>query len=164
MWLKENQFAVRLGGNTFINVQTLITFRDEPLFTLYRKDDGYLAIDFAIYDQSGQKIASVKKSNIYVIAPHAKTHSLIGNAIRSADRIALVEKASGAVLAEIRKREAAAPVELAVSVRTYLPNGVLLDAGPNSINLAGGMLRNNTIMGCRVGIAIGDSGIDLGRT
>ena len=46
MWLKEREFKIRLGGNTYINVPTLIAFRSEALFTVHRQEEsGQLGID-----------------------------------------------------------------------------------------------------------------------
>ena len=43
MWNVETKFAVRLGGNTYINTPSLIVFQGEPLFRLRRSDeDGML--------------------------------------------------------------------------------------------------------------------------
>jgi hypothetical protein len=36
----------------------------------------------------------------------------------------------------------------------YLPNGTLLDAGPDSTNLGGGMFKDCTFQNCATAIAI----------
>jgi hypothetical protein len=45
--------------------------------------------------------------------------------------------------------------ELDVHVHMYLPNGFLLDAGPDRTNLAGATLIGNVFENCGAGIAIG---------
>lgn len=89
MWLKENEFTIRLGGNTYIDCQSLITFNGEPLFDVRRNEnDGQVAIDCEIYGASGLKLASIKRSNIY-------TGNDLYDVERSGDQIILREKASG---------------------------------------------------------------------
>jgi hypothetical protein len=57
MWLKEREFKIRLGGNTYINVATLIAFRGEPLFTVRRQEEsGQVGIDCEVYDASGRRL------------------------------------------------------------------------------------------------------------
>jgi len=148
MWLKETKFSVRLGGNTFTNCPVLIRYKDEPLFSLVRSEDGLLAINLQVYDAARRKIATVKHNTIYFGDQSA--FSLEGDA----DRLALIAKASGAVLVDIRKRAAATAAELDVSVRTYLPNGRILDLGPNSTNVGGVHIGHIVIDGCAVGIQI----------
>ena len=131
MWLQEKEFSIKLGGNFFVNVPTLVAFEGESLFAVRRQDDGYLGIDFEVYSETGEKIASVKKNNIHL--GNKDAYALDGDA----DSMRLVSKSSDQNLVEIKKRLAAAPVELDVSVQTYLPDGRLMDLSPDSSNLGG---------------------------
>jgi hypothetical protein len=150
MWLKEKEFSVKLGGNTYINVSVLIAFKGTPLFTIYRsEDDGQVAIDFELYDANRQKIASIRKNNIY-LDPGNKAEYLLDG---TADVIALIEKSSGKRVVEIKKRQAATE-ELDVSLSTYLPDGQLLTADPDKTSLQRMELAGNMIKGAKVGIAI----------
>jgi hypothetical protein len=149
MWLKEKRFAVRLGGNTYIDCPILVRYKDTPLFSLHRKDDGYLAIDFEVYDATG-KVASVKRNNIYPTGGAADRYNLEGDA----DRVALIDKSTGTVFAEVRKRAAAEPEELAVTLRTYLPNGQRIEFGPDSTKFGSVQVLANVITGAAVGIQI----------
>jgi hypothetical protein len=66
MWLREKEFSIRLGGNTFINIGKLMTFNGESLFDIRRHEDsGEVGIDFDVYDKSGEKLAAVKRNNVY---------------------------------------------------------------------------------------------------
>lgn len=150
MWLKSNNFAVRIGGNTFINCPVLVQYKNMPLFTLTRKDDGYLAIDFEVYAPFGQKVATVKRNNIYVSKGARDRYVFEGDA----DRVVLVEKETGNIIAEVRKRAAAEPEELAVTLRTYLPNGLPIEFGPDRTNLGGTQISDCTLDGCAVGMQI----------
>jgi hypothetical protein len=149
MWLKEDKFTVQLGGNKYINTPVIISFRGEPLFTLYRNQGGDLGIDFEIYNASRQKIAAVKKNNIYPHKDHKPSLSLDG----TDDSLRLIDKDTGKVIAEIKKRQAATE-ELDVSVTTFLPDGVLLIADPNGTNLGGTQISGCAFEGMNAAIAI----------
>ena len=59
---------MKLGGNIYINTPNLVAYRGEPLFTLRRHDEtGYLGIDFDIYNAQGEKVAAVRRSEIYIV-------------------------------------------------------------------------------------------------
>lgn len=148
MWLREGEFRIRPGGNTYINVPTLIAFKGGPLFAVFRQEDGYLGIDFEVYDSQGKQVASIRKNNVY--SGDTEAYTVEG----SQDRTYLKEKSSGRILVDLKKRQDAAPSELDVSVRTYLPNGQLLDLGPHSSNLGGVRMTDNIFQGLPVGIAI----------
>jgi hypothetical protein len=157
MWQIENSFRVRLGGNTYINVQNLVEYKGTPLFTLKRHDDnGQLGIYFEIYDSAGQHIASVKRNQIYIADKGLYTVD------GTANRYQVIEKVSGRVLCDIKRGQDAAPAELEVSVELYTPDGFLFKASPEETNVGGIRMINNTIMGCRTGIAIGSSNVSLG--
>ena len=62
MWLVEERFSVRLGGNIFINTPNLVVYKGKPLFRIYRSDnEGILGIDFDVYDSSGKRVATIRK-------------------------------------------------------------------------------------------------------
>src|SRR5260370_18608087 len=150
MWEVEDNFRIRLGGNTYINTRTLVAFRGEPLFNLRRHDKtGYLGIDFEIYDAQGQRIATVRRNEIYY--GDKDRYQIDG----SLNRYRFSERESGLLICDIKKRENAHPAELDVSVHLYTPSGFLFDATPAQTNLPGAnVLRNNVISNCDVGIAI----------
>ena len=149
MWLKEREFKIRLGGNTYINVPTLIAFKDEPLFTVYRQEEsGQVGIDCEVYDANGRKIASVRRNNIYI--GDAQSFEVT----RSDDRISLTDKQTGSILADVRKHSQALPAELDVAVRTYAPDGSLLDLTPDYSNIRTNVFVGCTIENCPVGIGL----------
>jgi hypothetical protein len=142
MWEVENNFKVRLGGNTYINVPKLVVYKDQTLFTLKRHDEnGYLGIYFEIYDADGNHIASVKRNEIYY--GDKEKYQIDG----SMNRYVFSERESGRVICDIRKREDAHPAELDVSVRLYTPSGFLFDATPEQTNLPGSVIRGNIFDG-----------------
>lgn len=161
MWEIDKNFKVKLGGNFFINCESLISYDDNPLFTLKRRDsDGRLGIDFDVYDQNCQKVATIRRGNVvqgdtsaYEISHGANCHKV-------------TEKASGKVMVQIDKNLRDA--DLAVSVNMYLPDGFLLKATPDSINIGSTTMVGNIFSNCRTGIAIGETaggaGICLART
>lgn len=147
-----DKFRVRLGGNTYIDVGTLVAYRGQRLFDLKRHEDGYLGIYFDLYDAQGVKIATVKRNELYFTrAADRERYEEFG----SSDSYLLRDKSTGIPLVEIRKRGAAQPNELEVSVRLYTPDGTLFDATPTSTNLGGVTLIDNVFIGLAVGIAFG---------
>ena len=149
MWLKEREFKIRLGGNTYINVPTLIAFRSEALFTVHRQEEsGQLGIDCEVYDAGGNKVASIRRNNICV--GDAQSFEVT----RSDDRISLTDKRTGSILADVRKHGQALPVELDVSVRTYAPDGSLLDLSPDHSNIRTNVFVGCTIENCPIGIGL----------
>jgi hypothetical protein len=149
MWLKEKEFSVKLGGNTYINVPVLIAYKGTALFTISRSEDGQLGIDFEIYGPDRRKIATIKKNNIYLDRGQKTEYEFEG----TAESIALIEKAGGKRVVEIKKRPTAAE-ELDVSLSTYLPDGQLLTADPDKTSLKGLQMKGNVIQGAKIGIAI----------
>jgi hypothetical protein len=149
MWKVEDRFVVRLGGNTYINVKNIVDHNGTPLFTLKRHDEtGYLGIDFDIHDAKGKRVASVRRNEIY--SGNKEDYKIEG----SADRYTLMDKATGEVLCDIKKREEANPAELDVSVRLYTPSGWLFDATPEGTNLGDSFISGSVIMDCGVGISV----------
>ena len=151
MWEVEAKFKVRLGGNTYINTPIVVAYRGESLFTFKRHDEnGYLGIYFEIYDASGNHVASVKRNEIYF---GDKTAYKIDG---SMTHYTFSERASGRVLCDIKRYEAAHPAELDVSVSLYTPSGFLFDATPDQTNLPGGsVISGCTFEGMAIAIGIG---------
>lgn len=150
MWIKEQEFAVRLGGNTFINVPVIMAFKGEPLFQIFRSDGNYeLAIDFEVFNSKGEKIATVKKNRIYPHHAHKAAFTIDG----TENTLRLTDKSTGTILVEIKKG-LAAQSGLDVSLNTYLPDGRLLSATPEGCSLPGIFFGNNTIQNCKVGISL----------
>jgi hypothetical protein len=150
MWEIEKNFKVKIGGNYFINCNSLISYDDKPLFTLKRRDsDGRLGIDFDIYDKCGKKVATVRRGN--VVQGDVNAYEMR----HLADCHKIIEKETGRIVAQIDKSPSDA--DLAVSVSMYLPNGFLLQANPDSINIGSLTADGNVFDGCKTGIAIGKS-------
>jgi hypothetical protein len=76
---------MRLSGNTYINVQNIVEYNGEALFTLKREEIGELGIYFDIYDSEGKLIAKVKRKEIYI--DDKSPYAIDG----SADRYVLTE-------------------------------------------------------------------------
>lgn len=150
MWQVAEHYRVRLGGNTFIDCGTLVAYRGEPLFNLRRHDDGYLGIDFDIYNAEGKKIATVKRNEVYYGGKKKDRYKIDG----SANRYILTDTKTGKVICDIRKREAARPDELDVSVHLYTKTGLLFDATPEQTNLGNTVIRGGIIEQCGIGISI----------
>lgn len=150
MWEVAENYRVRIGGNTYINCGQLIVFRGQPLFNLRRNDDGYLGIDFDIYNAQGRKIATVKRNEIYYGGKDKDRYQIEG----TANRYTLTDTKTGQIICDIKKREDAHPAELEVSVHLYTPSGFLFDATPEQTNLGGMVLRDNVISNCGTGLAI----------
>jgi hypothetical protein len=146
----EKNFKVRLGSNSYINMDILVAYRGTSLFDLKRHDEnGYLGIYFEIYDEHGKHVASVKRNEIYY---GDKTAYKIDG---SQTRYVFSERASGRVLCDVSRYEDAHPAELDVSVHLYTPSGFLFDAAPTQTNLPrGNVIRNCTFEGGHIAISI----------
>ncbi|MBV9242863.1 MAG: hypothetical protein JO314_12740 [Acidobacteria bacterium] len=148
MWEVEDHFSVKIGGNYCIDTPNIVAFRDDPIFVLKRSEDGYLGIWFEIFDDSGQKVASVKRNEIY--AAESGRFSFNG----TQDSCELIENSTGRVLCGIKKRSEAHPMELDVTVETYLPDGRLFNATPDSTTLGSIFMKGNVFQGCGTALAI----------
>lgn len=148
-WKVESHFKVKIGGNIFINTPNLIVYREEPLFKMYRStSDGLLGIDFDIYNNSGDKVTTIRKGMI--VAGNEKDFSIV----KEFDHYTITEKLSGRIICGIKKREEAGEVELDLSVYMYTKNGFLFDATPTGINVSSNLISGNIISGLDVGILI----------
>ena len=149
MWHVETNFAVKLGGNTYIDTPNLVVYKGESLFRMRRSDeDGLLGIDFDVHDARGKRIATFRKG--VVVQGNSESYSVeTGH-----DEYRVTEKSSGRVIAHV-KRRGAAGVELEVSVRLYMPDGFLFDASPTETNLGGVKMMGNVIRNCGAGIVVG---------
>jgi len=155
MWEIEKNFKAKIGGNYFINCESLISYDGKPLFTVKRREpDGRLGIDFDVYDKNSQKVATIRHGNV--------VHGNVGvyEIRHGADCHKVMEKATGRIIVQIDKNQPDA--DIAVSVNMYLPNGFLLKATPDSINIGSSEMVGNTIADYKSGIAIGKSGGDAG--
>jgi len=148
-WKVESNFKVKVGGNIFINTPNLIVYREEPLFKMYRStSDGLLGIDFDIYNNSGDKVATIRKGMIH--AGNEKDFTIV----KEFDHYTITENSSGRIICDIKKREEAGEVELELSVRMHTKDCFLFDANPTGINVRGNYLSGNTFVGLGVGILI----------
>lgn len=147
MWNVETKFAVRLGGNTYVNTPNLIVYKGTPVFRIRRGDDGTLGIDFDVFDKNGQRVATFAKG-IVVQGDEANYKIESGH-----ETYSVTERSSSRVIARVQRRGVQG-AELDVHVHMYLPNGFLLDAGPQATNLGGVTLTGNVIENCGAGIAI----------
>ena len=148
MWKVETEFAVRLGGNTYINTPNLIVYKGTPVFRIRRSDDGTLGIDFDVFDEKGQRVATFAKG-VVVQGDEANYKIDSGH-----ETYSVTERSSSRVVARVQRRGVQG-AELDVHVHMYLPNGFLLDAGPQATNLGGATLIGNVFKNCGAGIAIG---------
>jgi hypothetical protein len=149
MWTTPENFRVKIGGNYYINVPNLIVESGVNLFTLKRRDDGLLAIDFDIYDASGNKVATVRNGNI------VQHDSDRFQAHKEHHRYWIEEKSSGRVICDIRKAAKAEDgSELEVSVDLFTKSGFHFIAGSEETNLAGTIFRDCTISNSPTGISI----------
>lgn len=149
MWQVEKEFAIRLGGNTYINTPNLIVYQGTSIFRVRRnEDDGMLGIDFDVFDSKGQRAATFKKG-IVVQGDEANYKIDSGH-----ETYSVTERSSGRLIARVQRRDVQG-AELDVQVHMYLPNGFLLDAGPQSTNFGGVTMTGNVFKNCGAGIAIG---------
>ena len=151
MWEIPKNFKIKIGGNYFINCKSLISFNNQPVFRrIERRDtDGRLGLDFDVYDDKGQKIATIRRGNVV----QGDTQAYEMKHLADCDKV--IEKTTGRIIAEINKKPSDA--DIAVSVNMYLQNGFLLEVTPDSINVGSSQMIGNIFSNCNTGIAIGES-------
>lgn len=150
MWKVEGRFRIKLGGNTYINVPNLVTCRNETIFKVYRStSDGLLGIDFDIYDQNKQKVATVSKGRIY--SGQKENYEVR----MENDHYSVTEKTSGRIICDIRRRSQAPDAELEISVELFTPDGILFRATPNETNLGAVTIKDCVFQDSDTGISIG---------
>lgn len=148
MWTVEIKFSIRLGGNTYINTPNLVVYKGTPIFKVRRSEEnGMLGIDFDVFDAKGDRVATFAKN--VVVQGDEKNYQIA----TTHESYTVTERTSGRVIAHVQRRGVTG-AELDVHVNMYLPNGFLLDAGPQATNLGGGTFSGNTFENCGAGIAI----------
>jgi hypothetical protein len=147
MWDLEKEFRVKLGGNYYINCGSLISVNGQPLFTVKRRDDGVLGIDFDIYDKDRTKIATIRGGTI-VAANGGDYVFRIG-----VDHYR-IEDAAGKMICDIKRKGKAQNAELEVAVDLFTPSGFHLIATPESTNIGGATMIGNTFKDCGTAINI----------
>jgi hypothetical protein len=151
MWQVENEFRILLGTNTYINVEQLIVYKGEPLFTVKRREsDGLLGVDVDVYNATRKMVAAIRNGNIVSGDRHNYEMSF------AAHHYTIVEKSSGRTICDLRRRNATSKnVELELRLDLYTHTGFHFQAGPDYTNVGGGlMMRNCTFAGGKVGLKI----------
>jgi hypothetical protein len=147
MWVVEKEFAIHLGGNTYINTPNLVVYKGTSIFRIRRDDnDGMLGIDFDVFDANGQRVATFAKG--VIVQGDEANYQIDG----SHEAYSVTERSSGRVLAHVQRRGVRG-AELDVHVHMYLPNGFLLDARPNATNVGGKVRWRQPplLISCRIG-------------
>ena len=148
-WIVEETFKVKIGGNTYINTPNIIVYGEEPLFKIYRStSDGLLGIDFDIYKENGEKVATIRKGMI--VDGNENEFSIL----KEVDHYTITEKSSGRIICDIKKREVAGDVELEVNVQMYTKRGFLFIAAPTGTNIGSTSITGNIFSNCQYGIYI----------
>ena len=148
MWQVENEFSVKLGGNTYINTPNLIMVQGESLFNIYRSEsDGILGIDFDVYNSSGSKVATVRKG-IVVSGDEGAYKISTGH-----EKYSVTERSTGKEIVSVQRRNVSG-AELEVSVELYTKTGFLLNASPTSTNVGGLTMTGCVIKDCGAGLSI----------
>jgi hypothetical protein len=124
--------------------------KGEPLLSFHRNEGGNVAVDFEIHDKNLQKVAVVKKNAIYPVKEHASNYEIS----LTVNTFTLRDVNTDEVLIDIRRRSAASS-ELDVHLKTYMPDGRLLDISPKGCNLPGIFMKGCILKDCKVGISIG---------
>ena len=149
VWNVEDRFKVIIGGNTYINTPNIVVYKGTSLFTIKRSgSDGLLGIDFDIYDNGGNRVATVR--NGIIVQGNQDDYDIT----TGMDRYTVTEKSTGRMICDIRKRAEAANAELEVSVELYTPDGFLFNATPDQTNIGGIVMKGNVIENCGSGIVI----------
>jgi hypothetical protein len=144
---QQIQYTARLGGNTFINVPDLVIYKGRSMFSLRRGDDGILLIGFDVLDRQGKHVA--RFANSIVVNGDSSAYEIT----TGHDAYSVTERSTGRVIARVQRRGVHG-AELDVHVRMYLPDGRLLEAGPDATNFGGLKISGSTFhnTGCAINI------------
>lgn len=145
MWDIPENFKVKIGGNYYINCKTLVEVDGESLFTVKRRTDGQLLIDFDIYDEKGAKVATVRNASL--VSGDKANYDFK----KEVDHYTVTTK-DGRTLCDLRRKAKSPDAELEVSVDLYTKTGFRLQATPTHTNAGGGMFVDNVFH--NVGAAI----------
>jgi hypothetical protein len=149
MWEIENKFLVKIGGNYFIDTPNVIVAHGDSVFTMQRRDDGHLGIDFDIYDKDGKKVATIRRGN--VVQGDEANYEIK----KEYHHYTVTEKDSGKIICDIKqKAKSEGDTEIEVSVDLYTKKGFHLIAGPEQTNIGGSQIRGNLFQGLAAGIVI----------
>lgn len=114
---KANSYIARIGGIIYKNVLNPIIFNEKPILYLTRNPlNGKLEVSFDLVAENGDKIATIDRnaatqmdSNKYMI-------------LEGKDRIAIVDKKSGRIWADIRNNITDEIYELEISCLLLISN------------------------------------------
>jgi len=114
---RANSYIARIGGIIYKNVANPITFNDKPILSLTRNYlNGKLEVSFELVAENGDKIATIIGNSVTQLDSN-KYMMLEGR-----DRIAVVDKISGRVWADIRKNITDEIYELEISCLLIISN------------------------------------------
>jgi len=99
-----------------------------------------------VYGSAKKKIATIRNSR--VVAGDADRYDFV----READRHAVVDRATSAVIASVQRRPGGAALD--VTVDTYLPTGIRFTATLTGTNVAGLQMTGCVFEGLGVGVQI----------
>lgn len=163
------QPAVKFATNTFINVPIILQYDDQPLIEVVHDVPAGYTTQFSIYTQDGQYLAKVKGSRL-ITDPH--TREQYGLQLRRPAG-ATVCMLGDHPLFRLERSEAAA---LKTDAHLFTPGGAFIRAWGDEwvgkitvgrghpLEIGGLRMRNNTIIGCNIGIHIhSDGSIAIGE-
>ena len=111
---------VLIGSNTFRNVPTILQYEETPLLEVGKFEPAGYTTRFAVFDNSGIKIAVVEGSNITITPEGAKARVTC----RHEPDLTVCEL-EGKPILELRRH---GPQALKGSAELYAPHGVLIKA------------------------------------
>ena len=158
--------TVILGGNTFINIPTILQFEDIPLIEIIKNIGAGYTTQIPIYHPDGTYLAKVKGSRLFL----TKYGEKAGPTLSHPDKMTIC-KLGEKTLFEIKRTEAAA---LKTSAELYTDKGFFVkfsvESFPElfSINNNCLVINNNKIIGCtfknnNIGIKLlANGGVSMG--
>ncbi|MFC1856300.1 hypothetical protein ACFL2A_07165 [Thermodesulfobacteriota bacterium] len=102
MKVPASKFQIKLGGDIFIDVGCILAYKDEPIFTLKRGENGQLLIYFSIYGKTGDKIATIKGNRAYLNNSNTNI-SQTYEIKHEQDRVRIIESDTGKTICDIKK-------------------------------------------------------------
>ena len=118
-------YVARIGGIVYRNVENPIVFNGAPVLELTRDTpDGELDANLDLKDESGKRIATITDGSVIEIDDGKYS------VIEGQNRLAVVEKATGRIWADIRRKIRDEIYELEVSC-LFIIGGVPIVLHPN---------------------------------
>ncbi len=140
-----NECPVKIGSSYYLNCKHIISFKDQDVFTVNYANDSEIKINFDVFNDKGEKVASVEDSKLK--EGNAEFYTIKSTAVE----YSFVEKATSRIVCYVKKvqNEETNKCELQIWADMYMPSGFYFQCTPETTNVAflngiqGAMFKNS---------------------